>query len=115
MNVVARRYANAVVLEVGGRLDQETCEDFRAELSGYVDRALRDKSALILNLAGVEYISSAGLRCLMMASRQMKAGNGRILVTELQPMVAEIFEISHFDLMFQVLPTVKEALALAAA
>jgi anti-anti-sigma factor len=111
MNVLARRYANAVVLRVGGRLDQETCEGFRAELAAHLERALRDRDALILDLSDLEYVSSAGLRCLLMASRQMKAGNGRILVAALQPMVAEIFEISHFDLMFEVVPTVPEALA----
>jgi anti-anti-sigma factor len=111
MNVVARRYANAVVLRVSGRLDQETCEDFRAELAGFVERALREGNPLILDLSGLEYVSSAGLRCLLMASRQMKAGKGRILVAEMQPMVAEIFAISHFDLMFEVVATVREALA----
>jgi anti-anti-sigma factor len=111
MNVLARRYANAVVLRVGGRLDQETCEGFRAELAAHLERALRERDALILDLSDLEYVSSAGLRCLLMASRQMKAGNGRILVAALQPMVAEIFEISHFDLMFEVVPTVHEALA----
>jgi anti-anti-sigma factor len=111
MNVVARRYANAVVLRCTGRLDQETCEGFRAELAAFVDRALRENAALVLDLSGVEYISSAGLRCLMMASRQMKAGKGRVLVADLQPMVAEIFAITHFDLMFEVVPSVKEALA----
>ena len=47
----------------------------------------------------------------MLASRQAKAQHGRIVVAALQPMVAEIFEISHFNLVFQVFPTVREALA----
>jgi anti-sigma B factor antagonist len=111
MNVVARRFANAVVLQVAGRLDQETCEPFREGLSAHVDRALRERNALILDLSALEYVSSAGLRCLMMASRRMKAGKGRILVAELQPMVAEIFAISHFDLLFEVVPTLRDALA----
>ena len=41
----------------------------------------------------------------------MKAAQGRILVADLQPMVAEIFEISHFGLLFEVVATVREALA----
>ena len=111
MNVVARRYGNAIVLRASGRLDQETCEPFRVELAAFVERALHENAALVFDFSDLEYISSAGLRCLMMASRQVKAGKGRILVAELQPMVAEIFAISHFDLMFEVVPTVREALA----
>jgi anti-anti-sigma factor len=115
MNVVARRYANAVVLRITGRLDQETCEGFRDEITEQVERCAREKSALILDFSALEYVSSAGLRCLLIASRQMKAAKGRILVADMQPMVAEIFAISHFDLMFEVVPTVREALASVSA
>jgi anti-anti-sigma factor len=115
MNVVARRYANAVVLRVGGRLDQDTCEAFRGELMPHVETALADQAALILDLSGVEYVSSAGLRCFVIASRRMKAGKGRILVADLQPMVAEIFEISHFDALLEVFPTVRDALGAVSA
>ena len=110
MNVVARRYANAIVLRVDGRLDQDTCEAFRGELMPFVEKAVSDNAALVLDLSGVEYVSSAGLRCFVIASRRMKAAKGRILVADLQPMVAEIFEISHFNLVFQVFPTVREAI-----
>ena len=115
MNVASRRYANAVVLRINGRLDQETCEGFRDEITGYVERCASEKDALILDLAGLEYVSSAGLRSLLIASRQMKAAQGRILVADMQPMVAEIFAISHFDLMFDVVPTVRDALGKVSA
>jgi anti-anti-sigma regulatory factor len=49
----------------------------------------------------------------MLASRQAKAQQGRILVAALQPVVAEIFAISHFNLVFEIFPTVRDALAAA--
>ncbi len=110
MNVVERRFGNAVVLGVNGRLDQDTCDEVRGHLTTQVDRAAREQRPLILDFSGLEYVSSAGLRCLLIASRQMKAAKGRIMVAEMQPMVAEIFAISHFDMMFEVQPTVREAL-----
>ena len=109
MKLNPRRYANAVVLSVAGRLDQDTCDAFRADLMVHVESAARDGGSIILDLAGLEYVSSAGLRCFMLASRQAKALHSRIVVAQLQPMVAEIFEISHFNLVFQVFPTVREA------
>ena len=111
MTVLPRRFANAVVLSVSGRLDQDTCEDFRGELMKHVEQTARDGGAITLDLAGLEYVSSAGLRCFMLASRQAKTQHGRIVVAALQPMVTEIFEISHFNLVFQVFPTVREAVA----
>lgn len=115
MNVTPRRYANAVVLAVSGRLDQDTCDAFRGDLSRHVEDSSRDGGAIVLDLSTLEYVSSAGLRCFMLASRQAKALSGRIFVAALQPMVREIFEISHFNLVFQVFPTVREALAAVSA
>ena len=109
----AHRYGNALVLGLAGRLDQDNCDAFRAELMAHVERSAHDGGAVILDLSGLEYVSSAGLRCFMLASRQAKAQHGRIFVAALQPMVAEIFEISHFNMVFQVFPTVREALAAA--
>ena len=110
MNVTSRRFANAVVVRANGRLDQDTCETFRVDLLKYVDEAVNGGGAIVLDLSGLEYVSSAGLRCFMLASRQAKAQHGRIFVAALQPMVSEIFEISHFNLVFQVFPTVRDAI-----
>ena len=110
MNVSSRRYANADVLRVEGRLDQDTCVGFTTDLMKHVEASAHDGGAIVLDLAALEYISSAGLRCFMLASRKAKSQHGRIFVAALQPMVKEIFEISHFNLVFQVFPSVLEAL-----
>jgi anti-anti-sigma factor len=115
MNVAPRRYANAVVLKLSGRLDQDTCDGFRSQLMGEVEGAVKRQGPIVLDLSALEYISSAGLRCFMMASRQAKTHQCRIFVAALQPMVREIFEISHFNLVFNVFPTVREALEAVSA
>jgi anti-anti-sigma factor len=115
MNVTSRRFANAVVVHAAGRLDQDTCEAFRGDLLKYVEEAAHGGGAIVLDLSALEYVSSAGLRCFMLASRQAKAQHGRIFVAALQPMVAEIFQISHFNLVFQVFPTVREAVSAVSA
>jgi anti-sigma B factor antagonist len=111
MTLAPRRFAGAVVLRVEGRLDQDSCDAFRADLMREVDAAAQDGGTVVLDLAGLEYVSSAGLRCFMLASREAKQLRARIYVAELQPMVDEIFGISHFNLVFQDFPTVREALA----
>jgi anti-anti-sigma factor len=115
MSLQARSFGNALVLEVAGRLDQDNCEAFRANLMAHVEKSAHDGGAVVLDLSGLEYISSAGLRCFMLASRQAKNQHGKIHVAALRPMVSEIFEISHFNLVFQVFPTVREALAAASS
>lgn len=112
MNATSRRYGNALVVKVSGRLDQDTCDAFRGQLMGFVaDAAAQQGGAVVLDLSALEYVSSAGLRCFMLASREARTKNARIVVAALQPMVAEIFAISHFNLVFQVFADVREALA----
>jgi anti-anti-sigma factor len=82
---------------------------------GKVESSAREGGAVVLDLSALEYISSAGLRCFMLASREAKAQHGRIFVAALQPMVSEIFTISHFNLVFQVFPTVPDALGAVSA
>jgi anti-anti-sigma factor len=115
MNASLRRYASTAVLRVSGRLDQDTCEAFRVQLMKRVEEAAREGGTVVLDLSDLEYVSSAGLRCFMLASREAKVQQARISVASLQPMVEEIFEISHFNLVFQVFPTVRDALAAVSA
>jgi anti-sigma B factor antagonist/stage II sporulation protein AA (anti-sigma F factor antagonist) len=69
-----------------------------------------DGARVLINLSGVDYISSAGLRALMMASKQSKASEGRLAVAALSPVVQEIFTISRFALVVQVFNTPDEAI-----
>ena len=102
---------NARILSFAGRLDQDNCDRFREELEPHLEASAQTGQHIVFDLAGLEYVSSAGLRCFMLAARQAKSQKARIVVAALQPMVAEIFQISRFDLVLQVFPTVDEALA----
>jgi anti-sigma B factor antagonist len=106
-----RLYDNTLVLAPSGRLDHDNCEAFREELEPHLERSARDGTPIVLDLSGLEYVSSAGLRCFMLAAKQAKLQHGRIVVAAMQPVVGEIFHISRFDLVFEVYATVREALA----
>ena len=60
-------------------------------------------------MSGLEYISSAGLRAMMIASKTGKTQNVGIGVAAMQPMVREIFTISRFNLVFKCFDEVREA------
>ena len=72
--------------------------------------AALSKSALVFDFAGVEYISSVGLRVLLMAAKQVRAQNARIAVAALQPVVKEIFDIARFNHVLEVFTSVRAAL-----
>ncbi len=103
-------FGNALVVNVAGRLDQDNCESFQRNLVPHIEAAAKDGLAIVFDLAELEYVSSAGLRCFMLAAKETKANKGQIFVAALQPMVDEIFRISRFDLLIPVHPTLRAAL-----
>ena len=105
------RIADVVVVAVAGRVDHANADQFRAEFWPSLASCAVGGDRLILDLAGLEYISSAGLRVLMLASRDVKARDGQMVVCGLQPIVREIFEISRFNVVMHVLPDRNAALA----
>ena len=111
MLLTPHAYANALVVAPAGRLDHDTCEAFRAGLQPHLEKALDAEQCVVLDLSKLEYVSSAGLRCLMLAARQADARGGRITVAAPQPVVAEILQISRFNLVFRVFASLREALA----
>lgn len=113
MKLAHTTQAGTVVLSLDGRLDHESCDGFSQALQPHLDTAVAGKPALVVDLAKLEYVSSAGLRCFMVAAKQAKAQGGRIVLAALQPVVAEIFQISRFNLLFEIFPGVGEALAAA--
>ena len=66
-------------------------------------------------MSGLDYVSSAGLRCLMIAAKQASSHAGKIVVASPQPVVAEILQISRFNLVLPVFRTTREALASVSA
>jgi anti-sigma B factor antagonist len=115
MKLDSRTYADTLVVAPAGRLDHDNCEAFRAGLQPLLDRALASRQRIVVDLSGLEYVSSAGLRCFMLAAKQAGAQGGKIVLAALRPVVAEIFQISRFDLVFELHPSVREALAAVSA
>lgn len=111
MELASKRFADTVALFATGRIDHATAEPFKAALAPHLVTCAAGRDRLVLDLGGVEYISSVGLRVLMLASKQAKTQGGSLAVTDLQPVVREIFEISRFNLVLEVFPTLREALA----
>jgi len=110
MELNARRSNNIVVLAPGGRIDHLNAEAFSKAVAPYVEACNKTGPCLLFDLSGLEYISSAGLRVLMLASKRAVPAGGRIGVAAPTPMVREILEISRFDLVFPVFDNVNVGL-----
>jgi anti-anti-sigma factor len=115
MHVSQERYGDALVLTPVGRIDNSTTDQLRSDLDTHVAACRKGGDRLILDFSKVDYISSVGLRVLMLAAKKVREQDGTIVVAALQPVVREIFEISRFNLVFQCFATVRDALGKVSA
>ncbi len=105
----SRHFGNIAVATPSGRLDHSAAAAFEQALLPLLDD--QNAAGLIVDFADVEYISSVGLRVLMIAAKQMRGRKARVAAVALQPIVAEIFAISRFDAVFEVFASLRDALA----
>lgn len=111
MHLAPSQHADVTVVAPSGRIDHRTANDFEAALAPHLDRCREGGDKLVLDLGAVDYMSSVGLRVLMLAAKTCRAQRGAMAVAALQPTLAEIFRISRFDKIFDVHDTVASALA----
>jgi anti-sigma B factor antagonist len=110
MEITNRAHGDTIVVAPTGRVDHATAADFERAVVPLLDRATGPRAGLVFDLERVTYVSSVGLRVLMIASKSLRARGARIAVAAMQPMVAEILDICRFGAVVEVFPTVDAAL-----
>jgi len=115
MELHATRKEDTMVLAPRGRIDHTNAEAFGKAVAPHVEACAQHGPRLLFDLSSLEYISSAGLRVLMLASKRAIPAGGRIGVAAPTELVREILEISRFDLVFPVFGTLEQGLAAFAA
>ena len=113
MEFESRQFADVCVGAASGRIDHNSAPAFQAALLAELEGA--QYSTLVLDLSGVDYMSSVGLRALMVASKTAKPQGISIAVAALTDTLAEIFEISRFNMVFKTYDSVSDALGAVSA
>lgn len=102
-----RRNGGSVVAP-SGRVDEATANAFSERLSAEAQAA---DGVLVIDLAGVEYMSSRGLRALTLAQRKGAESGTVIALARPNPIMREILAISRYDMIFRVSETIEDAFA----
>ncbi|MEN6616171.1 MAG: STAS domain-containing protein [Syntrophorhabdus sp.] len=108
MDITTRKEKDITIVAVVGRIDAITAPEFEASLDRLITAGER---TILINLSGLGYISSAGLRSILSSAKKLKALSGEILFTGLQGPVEEVFQISGFKSIFKIFPTEADTLA----
>lgn len=96
---------------VSGRVDHTNAAAFLSELEGATS-SFKGKTGMVIDLSGLEFITSAGLRGLIIAQKKLSAAGGKLAISGLTGTVADVFRISRFDTLFPVADTADAAAAL---
>lgn len=108
MELTARNEKSAAVIIVRGRIDATTAPQFE---KGLEESTAGENKILVLSMSDLNYISSAGLRVVLQAAKDLKARQGDIFLVGLKGKVKEILELSGFLSIFKTFETEEEALA----
>jgi len=109
MQLSTRRFADVVVAEPAGRIDYTNAESFKSALWPLLQNRA-PHGAFVLDLSRVNYISSVGLRVLMLAAKEMNGEPRKMAIAAPQSVVREILEISRFNMILAIFSSVREAL-----
>lgn len=106
MQITTIKSGAVTVAALDGRLDTVTAAEAEQKLLG-----LLHEGAVVADLEGVRYMSSAGLRLLLKAAKLAKGIGVSFSVCASQPAVREVFEISGFNKVISTFTTRAEAIA----
>jgi len=104
-----------VIVSPGEPVDHENAGEFESLLIPAVEEASRSGGSLIIDFRNVDYMTSIGLRALMMAVKEAEPVSVKILVTGLNETMQEIFHISGFEQLLAIHESLESALAAASA
>lgn len=107
MKITEKKINEINILAISGKLDTNTWTQLDEKISPMIDGG---EIKFIIDFSQLDYISSAGLRVLLMAAKKIKNKNGKIIMTALKDQIKEVFEISGFSTIFPVASSVEEGI-----
>ncbi len=100
-----------LVLKPEGRLDSNTINAAETEMFSYLEKG---ETRIVLDLSNLDYISSSGLRLVLMMGKRLNLKGGKLALCGLKPQIREVFEISGFISIITVMDSRAEAEAAVA-
>jgi anti-anti-sigma factor len=107
MTITTEERDGAIVLGLQGRLDANTSEEAQKEVMNQLNQG---NAALVINLTELEYISSAGLRVLLLVLKKVTKSSRKLGLYGLKPHISEIFKIAGFGALFEIFDSKDAAL-----
>lgn len=108
MDLQTRLENNALIVALSGRLDTVTAPEYEKRIREIIAEG---NSAFVVDFEQLDYISSAGLRVLLLTAKLLKEKNGKVCFANVNGNVRSVFEMSGFSGLFQMADSLADALA----
>lgn len=107
MEIVAEKMNDVSVFKLQGRLDSNTAPEFEEKIFNTIKTgALK----MVVDFGNLDYISSAGLRVILKATKELKRSEGKFVLCAMKDYVKEVFEISGFDSFLPIVSDMEAAI-----
>jgi anti-sigma B factor antagonist len=107
MNISFKKSGDVEIAEIEGSIDSKTSP----ELQQSILDVITGTSKIILDMTKVGFVSSAGLRVLLMVYRQLKGKNGKIILVGVSDEIKDVMFMTGFISFFEIDKTLDEALS----
>ena len=107
MNVEHQVLDTVDLVFMSGRVDAQSAPGVNEEIVNILDQG---KNKMLINFKDLEYISSAGLRILIIIAKKLRASEGGLALCSLEEKIYEVFDVSGFTAIFQIYDTQEEAI-----
>lgn len=107
MEVFEKTQNGIRILGLLGRLDSNTSPEFEKRIFEVIEDGSR---SVIVDFESLDYISSAGLRVLLKAAKELKRSEGKIVLCAMKDYIKEVFEIAGFVSLFPIVSSVEDAI-----
>jgi len=108
MDILEEQAGGVLVITPSGRVDSTTSDELEQALGRALESGAR---RIVVDLVGVSYISSAGLRVLLVAAKRVRAERGALVLCALGEPVRQVFDLAGFLPLFTIEPTRAAAVA----
>jgi anti-anti-sigma factor len=107
MKIAQQTKDGIICLKIEGRLDADSAPEAETMVKAILGAgSLR----LLFDLSQMDYISSAGLRVILMAVKALRAKQGKVVLCMLTPYVKEIFDVSNFSSIIPITDSIEAGL-----
>lgn len=106
MDLTTERSENVVCVDVKGRIDGSTAVAFEESVRNAFEESDR---AMIMDFRELAYISSAGLRVILLTAKSLQSQDAKLVLCSLSDQIREVFKISGFDKLLPIHETREEA------